>query len=142
MKMNDNMLFALELALWRFVRLRREGADGSINWQCGSRLKPCSLCVETVEEQGCMWYSRGLPPELEAALAITEATMRYVQVERAGFHWYSGMGYRAESKLEFYRACTKVTLGATLWEYWAVLVRHPSWWRWLPVLPWAPGRIK
>ena len=50
MKMNDNMLFALELALWRFVRLRREGADGSINWQCGSRLKPCGLCVETVEE--------------------------------------------------------------------------------------------
>ena len=142
MKMNDNMLFALELALWHFVRSRREGADGCINWQCGSRLKPCGLCVEIVEGQDCGWYPRGLPPELEAALAMVENTTRYVEVERSWTHWYSGMGYQTKSALGFHSASTKATLNVTLWEYWAVLVRHPSWWRWLPVLPWAPGRIK
>jgi len=35
-----------------------------------------------------------------------------------------------------------VVVIVTLWEYWAVRARHPSWWRWMPVFPWAPGRIK
>jgi len=142
MKMNENVQVALGLALWYFVRSRREGADGCINWQCGSRLRPCGLCVEIVEGHDCGWYPRGLPPEFEAALAMVENTTRYVEVERVGIHQYSGMGYRTESKIKFYRPCTKVVLDATLWEYWAVRARHPSWWRWMPVLPWAPGRIK
>jgi len=137
MKMNDNMLFALEIALWRFVRLRREGAEVYLHWAHGPRFRAYVLRIDEYRHPADI---SGFPPEFEAMLVMAENITRYVEVSWRSTIHFSGVGRRSEREIGFESVCTTLTIDAILWEYWAVRTRHPSWWRWLPVLPWAPGR--
>ena len=139
MKMNERMQTALEIALQYFVRSRREGAEVYLHWMHGSRLKPCVLRIEGYRHPA---DNSGFPPEFEAMLVMAENTTRYVEVSWRSTTHFSGMGRRSVRGIGFESVCTTLTLDVTLMEYWAVRARHPCWWRWLPVLPWAPGRIK
>jgi len=148
MKMNERMRMtnesmrmqiALEIALWRFVRLQREGAEVYLHWAHGPRFRAYVLHIDEYRHPA---DNSGFPPEFEAMLVMAENTTRYVEVSWRSTTHFSGMGRRSVRGIGFESVCTTLALDVTLMEYWAVRARHPSWWRWMPVLPWAPGRIK